>query len=71
MLKGFVDQINGHVAVIQLDEFGTIELPTSHLPKNIREGVVVSISVTVDQDETERRTNAVASIQDRLRKKST
>lgn len=67
MLKGFVDRIEAEIAVIQIDDFGPIELPVQGLPDTIREGMVVSIQIVPDPDETSQRENDIADIQDRLR----
>ncbi|MBN2382079.1 DUF3006 family protein [bacterium] len=70
MITGIVDQVNNQVVLVVIDNFGSIELPRKAFPAGIREGEAIRIEITIDQQATERRQADIASIQDRLRKRT-
>jgi len=67
-IKGFVDRIEGTVAVVLLgdDESVKVSLPVSWLPKGIKEGTVINLGVSVDEDATKAGKSRVQSLLDSM-----
>ena len=67
-IKGFVDRIEGTVAVVLLgdDESVKVSLPISWLPKGIKEGTVIKFGVSIDEDATKAGKARVQSLLDSM-----
>lgn len=50
-----IDRFEGNWAIIETDDRQTFNLPRSLLPSGTKEGDVISISVSINKDETEAR----------------
>lgn len=60
-MKGIVDRIEGHYAVVELQDKKTTNIKLDILPKDIKEGDVINISeiITIDAHETQRRKETI------------
>ena len=68
-LRGFVDRIEGDLAVVLLGDAGReIVLPVSELPDGVGEGSVLAIEIRLDAERTEAAREDVSSLIDRLRR---
>lgn len=60
-----IDRIEGEIAVVEIAEGKTVDIPLSALPEGVREGSVLRIET--DPDEEARRKKKIRSLFDRLR----
>lgn len=60
-----IDRIEGEIAVVEIVEGKTVDIPLSALPEGVREGSVLRIET--DPDEEARRKKKIRSLFDRLR----
>jgi len=59
-MKFIIDRFEGNYAVVELENKIIINVPRSMLPKESKEGSVISI--VVDQEETEKRKNNIKKL---------
>lgn len=59
-LKFVIDKFEGNYAVVELDDKSIVEIPKILIPKNAKEGDVLTI--TVDVQETKRRRNEIKDL---------
>ncbi|MCC6446751.1 MAG: DUF3006 domain-containing protein [Armatimonadetes bacterium] len=66
--RAFLDRIEGDIAVLLLgdEEQNKVMLPARYLPKDTREGVVLTCSFRVEEEETESARSRVQSLIDEL-----
>ena len=60
-----IDRIEGEIAVVEIAEGKTVNLPLSALPEGVKEGTVLRLSI--DREEEARRRKKIRSLFDRLR----
>lgn len=60
-----IDRIEGEIAVVEIAEGKTVNIPRSALPEGTKEGSVLRIGI--DPDEAARRKKKTRSLFDRLR----
>ncbi len=71
-IDGVIDRFEGDYAVILVgpDQEETIDFPKSLLPKDVSESDLVSISVSIKKNKTERAKKEVMKMIDELKKKN-
>ncbi len=60
-----IDRIEGNLAVVEIAEGKTVNIPLSSLPEGVKEGSVLHIEI--DREEEARRRKKIRSLFDRLR----
>jgi len=68
-LKASVDRIEGKIVVLLgegKDKTITLDLPLEIFPKNVQEGDVINLSLTVDRKETAARKERISKIIDKF-----
>lgn len=60
-----IDRFEGDFAVIEYDDM-TFDLPRKLLPKDVKEGDVLRLSISVDKEHTEKRRKRVNSLMNEL-----
>jgi len=65
-MEAVIDRIEGKIAVLELEGETFIEIPVKFLPKGVKDGDVLKISIEVDYKAKDKK---VKELQDKLRKK--
>jgi hypothetical protein len=68
-MEAVIDRIEGKIAVLELEGETFIEIPVKFLPKGVKDGDVLKISIEVDYKAKEEKLKKVKELQDKLRKK--
>ena len=68
-IYGVCDRFEDEIAVIILDKGGEMLIPKKDLPKNLKEGDVVSVIIEIDKDETRKRMSSMNKLREKLLKK--
>lgn len=63
-MRIIIDRFEGDVAVIETQDKQMLNIPKALLPREAREGDVISIDI--DRNETEKRSKRIASLMDNL-----
>jgi hypothetical protein len=67
-IRAFVDQINEGIATLLLgdDESVHLTIPITWLPKGVREGMVLKMGVSIDEEGTKDGKKTIGELMDRL-----
>jgi len=70
-MKATIDRIEGKMAVLLMGEDGKakVNMPLSLLPEGSKEGDILSISIELDPEATEKAKERVAGMMEKLKKK--
>ncbi|WP_026478796.1 DUF3006 domain-containing protein [Alkaliphilus transvaalensis] len=60
--QGIVDRFEGDYAVVEYGDRRTFDLPKSLLPSNVKEGDVVLIELSIDEEETQKRRKSIEAL---------
>ncbi len=66
-MEGVVDRIEGKIAVIELEGEFMAEIPKKFLPKNVADGDVLDIVITINPSAKEKRINKIKELQRKLK----
>jgi len=67
--KASIDRIEGKIVVLLVekkDKTITLDLPLEVFPKNVQEGDVINLSLTIDRKETAARKERISKLIDKL-----
>jgi len=71
--KATIDRIEGEIVVLLVekkDMIITLDLPLEIFPKNVKEGDVINLSLTVNKKETADRKERISKLIDKLSEES-
>lgn len=63
-MKYIIDRIEDSIAVAELEDLSTVDIPLSALPKGVKEGDVINVSI--DENETQSRKESISRLMDDL-----
>lgn len=65
-MRGVIDRMEGDYAVIVLDDGQQLLWAKDQLPSQVKEGVVVTLSLRIDWEETTKRLSRISGVLDAL-----
>jgi len=70
-MKATIDRIEGKMAVLLMGEDGKakVNMPLSLLPEGCKEGDILSVSIELDPEATEKAKERVSGLMEKLKKK--
>jgi hypothetical protein len=70
-MKATIDRIEGKMAVLLMGEDGKtkVNMPLGLLPEGCKEGDILSVSIELDPEATERAKERVSGLMEKLKKK--
>jgi hypothetical protein len=69
MLRGTIDRIEGDVVVLMLSDGNQLLVKRHHLPEQVREGSVLDVTFTLNEEEEAEQRRKVEDLQQRLTEK--
>ncbi|QGG46331.1 DUF3006 domain-containing protein [Heliorestis convoluta] len=70
-IKATIDRFEGYYAVLLVgEEEGIVDWPKNMLPSEAKEGEIITISMSIDKNETQRRRKRVEGLLDKLKNKN-
>lgn len=63
-MKWIIDRFEGGYALCEIENGGVLNIPVEALPKDVKEGYVISVSI--DSDETESRKRSINKLMNDL-----